>query len=39
MQEIAKTPSEDVTRLQKRVQHLEEEVAKMKMKMGSKKWL
>jgi nitrogen regulatory protein P-II 1 len=25
--------------LKKRVQHLEEEIAKIKMKMGGKKWL
>jgi len=39
MQKITETTSEDVARLQKRVQHLEEEVAKIKMKMGGKKWL
>jgi polyhydroxyalkanoate synthesis regulator phasin len=39
MQEIAETTHEDVARLKKRVQHLEEEVAKIKMKMGGKKWL
>ncbi len=39
MQEIAAVTSEDMERLKKRVQHLEEEVAKIKMKMGGKKWL
>jgi len=39
MQELSETTHEDVERLKKRVQHLEEEVAKIKMKMGGKKWL
>jgi polyhydroxyalkanoate synthesis regulator phasin len=38
MQEIM-TTSEDMERLKKRVQHLEEEVAKLKMKTSGKKWL
>ena len=39
MQEIIETTSEDMERLKKRVQHLEEEVAKLKMKTSGKKWL
>ncbi len=39
MQELSVATLEDVECLKKRVQHLEEEVAKLKMKMSSKKWL
>jgi polyhydroxyalkanoate synthesis regulator phasin len=39
MQELSETTFEDVAQLKKRVQHLEEEVAKLKMKMSGKKWL
>lgn len=39
MQELSGTTFEDVARLKKRVQHLEEEVAKLKMKASGKKWL
>jgi polyhydroxyalkanoate synthesis regulator phasin len=39
MQELSETAFEDVASLKKRVQHLEEEVAKLKMKMSGKKWL
>ena len=39
MQELSETAFEDVTRLKKRVQHLEEEVAKLKIKISGKKWL
>jgi polyhydroxyalkanoate synthesis regulator phasin len=39
MQELSVPTLEDVERLKKRVQHLEEEVAKLKMKMSGKKWL
>jgi hypothetical protein len=37
--EIPETLLEDIEKLKKRVQHLELEVAKIKMKMGGKKWL
>jgi len=39
MQELSEATFEDVDRLKKRVQHLEEEVAKLKMKMSGKRWL
>jgi hypothetical protein len=39
VQEPSEPILEEMERLKKRVQHLEEEVAKIKMKMGSKKWL
>ena len=39
MLEISQTVLEDVERLKKRVQDLELEVAKLKMKMSGKKWL
>ena len=39
MLEIPQTALEDIEKLKKRVQHLELEIAKMKMKMGGKKWL
>ena len=37
--EIPETVLEDIEKLEKRVQHLELEVAKLKMKMSGKKWL
>jgi polyhydroxyalkanoate synthesis regulator phasin len=39
MQEMSVATLEDVEYLKKRVQHLEEELAKIKMKMACKKWL
>jgi hypothetical protein len=39
MPELPQTALEDIEKLKKRVQHLEEEVAKLKMKMSGKKWL
>jgi hypothetical protein len=39
MPELPKTALEDIEKLKKRVQDLELEVAKIKMKMGGKKWL
>jgi hypothetical protein len=39
MPEMPETALEDIEKLKKRVQHLELEVAKIKMKMGGKKWL
>ncbi len=39
MPEISETALEDIEKLKKRVQHLELEVAKLKMKMSGKKWL
>jgi len=39
MTEILETALEDVEKLKRRVQNLESEVAKLKMKMSGKKWL
>jgi hypothetical protein len=39
MPETPQTALEDIEKLKKRVQHLELEVAKLKMKMSGKKWL
>jgi len=39
MPEIPETVLEDIEKLKKRIQHLELEVAKLKMKMSGKKWL
>jgi polyhydroxyalkanoate synthesis regulator phasin len=39
MQELSAVTLEDVEHLKKRVQHLEEEVAKLKMKVSGKRWL
>jgi hypothetical protein len=39
MPELPQTALEDIEKLKKRVQHLELEVAKLKMKMSGKKWL
>ena len=39
MPEIPETLLEDVEKLKKRIQDLELEVAKLKMKMSGKKWL
>jgi polyhydroxyalkanoate synthesis regulator phasin len=39
MQELTAATFEDVDRLKRRVQHLEEEVARLKMRMSGKKWL
>jgi len=39
MSESPQTALEDIEKLKKRVQHLELEVAKLKMKMSGKKWL
>jgi hypothetical protein len=39
MPELPETALEDIEKLKKRVQHLELEVAKLKMKMSGKKWL
>jgi len=39
MAEISVTALEDIEKLKKRLQHLELEVAKLKMKMSGKKWL
>lgn len=39
MQEPTESTIEDLSRLKKRVQELEEEVAKLKMKISGRKWL
>jgi septation ring formation regulator EzrA len=39
MPELPQTALEDIEKLKKRVQDLELEVAKLKMKMTGKKWL
>jgi hypothetical protein len=39
MQELTQASLQDVEGLKRRVQHLEEEIAKVKMKMTGKKWL
>jgi septation ring formation regulator EzrA len=39
MPEVPQTVLDDIEKLKKRVQNLELEVAKLKMKMSSKKWL
>ena len=39
MPELPQIALEDIEKLKKRVQHLELEVAKLKMKMSGKKWL
>ena len=39
MPELPQTARDDIEKLKKRVQNLELEVAKLKMKMSSKKWL
>jgi hypothetical protein len=39
MQELSQPGFQDVECLKRRVQHLEEELAKVKMKMSGKKWL
>ena len=39
MPELPESALEDIEKLKKRVQHLELEVAKLKMKMSGKKWL
>jgi ubiquinone biosynthesis protein UbiJ len=39
IQELSEATFEDVEHLKKQVQHLEEEVAKLKMKISGKKWL
>ena len=39
MSELSQTALEDIEKLKKRVQDLELEVAKLKMKMTGKKWL
>ena len=39
MQEMCEVSLQDVEGLKRRVQHLEEELAKVKMKMTGKKWL
>ena len=39
MPEMPQTVLDDIEKLKKRVQNLELEVAKLKMKMSSKKWL
>jgi hypothetical protein len=39
MPEVSQTVLDDIEKLKKRVQNLELEVAKLKMKMSSKKWL
>ena len=39
MPELPQTALEDIEKLKKRVQDLELEVAKLKMKMSGKKWL
>jgi len=39
MQELSEATLEEVEHLKKRVQHLEEEVAKLKMKISGKRWL
>jgi hypothetical protein len=39
MPEVPQAVLDDIEKLKKRVQDLELEVAKIKMKMGGKKWL
>jgi hypothetical protein len=39
MTQMAEQSLQEVEFLKKRIQHLEEEVAKVKMKMSGKKWL
>jgi polyhydroxyalkanoate synthesis regulator phasin len=39
VQKLSEPTLEEMERLKKRVQHLEEEVAKIKMKTAGKKWL
>jgi polyhydroxyalkanoate synthesis regulator phasin len=39
MQKLSEITLQDVENLRKRVQHLEEEVAKLKMKTSGKRWL
>jgi hypothetical protein len=39
MPEMPQTVLDDIEKLKKRVQNLELEVAKLKMKMSGKKWL
>jgi hypothetical protein len=39
MPELPQTAFDDIEKLKKRVQNLELEVAKLKMKMSGKKWL
>ena len=39
MTELPQTALEDIEKLKRRVQHLELEVAKLKMKISGKKWL
>jgi hypothetical protein len=39
MQEMSEIGLQDVECLKRRVQHLEEELSKVKMKMTGKKWL
>ena len=39
MPEMPETALEDIEKLKKRVQNLELEIAKIKIKMGSRKWL
>ena len=39
MTEVSQTVLDDIEKLKKRVQNLELEVAKLKMKMSGKKWL
>ena len=39
MPELPQTALDDIEKLKKRVQNLELEVAKLKMKMSGKKWL
>jgi hypothetical protein len=39
MPEVPQSVLDDIEKLKKRVQHLELEVAKLKMKMSGKKWL
>jgi polyhydroxyalkanoate synthesis regulator phasin len=39
VQELSVATLEEMEHLKRRVQHLEEEVAKLKMKMSGKKWL
>jgi hypothetical protein len=39
MQKMSEPSMQDVEGLKRRVQHLEEEIGRMKMKMSGKKWL
>jgi hypothetical protein len=39
MQRMAEQSSQDIESLKRRVQHLEEEIGRMKMKMTGKRWL